>query len=130
MSTLREQMVHHMQLRGLSRNTQEAYVRAIRKLAEHYGVSPDQLTEEQVRKYLLYLKNKKMNRSIIKPTPTTEVSRITYIKTPPSWKALATCCILSSYSSFSLAWSCHAVRHCNVTKHLFFQPTTRAAVAS
>jgi site-specific recombinase XerD len=48
-----------MQLRGLSRNTQEAYLRAIRKMAEHYGVSPDQLTEEQVRKYLLYLKNKK-----------------------------------------------------------------------
>ena len=58
MSTLREQMVHHMQLRGLSQRTQEAYVRAMLKLAQHYGISPDQLTEEQVRNYLLYLKNK------------------------------------------------------------------------
>jgi site-specific recombinase XerD len=59
MATLREQMVRHMQLRGLSQRTQEAYVRAILKLAEHYGISPDQLSEEQVRNYLLYLKNKK-----------------------------------------------------------------------
>jgi site-specific recombinase XerD len=59
MTTLREQMTKDMQLRGLSQRTQEAYLRAIRKLAEHYAKAPDQLTEEQVGRYLLYLKNKK-----------------------------------------------------------------------
>jgi site-specific recombinase XerD len=57
--SLREQMVKDMQLRGLSQRTQEAYLRAIRKLAEHFGKRPDQLTEEQVGSYLLYLKNQK-----------------------------------------------------------------------
>jgi integrase/recombinase XerD len=59
MATLREQMTHDMQLRGLSERTQEAYLRAVRKLAEHYGQRPDLLSEEQVRDYLLWLKNEK-----------------------------------------------------------------------
>ena len=44
MTALREQMAKDMQLRGLSEQTQKAYLRAVRKLAEHYGRSPDQLT--------------------------------------------------------------------------------------
>ena len=52
-------MTKDMQLRGLSERTQEAYLRAIRKLAEHYGASPDGLTEGQVANYVLYLKNNK-----------------------------------------------------------------------
>jgi len=34
-------------------------VRVVRKLAEHYGKSPDVLTEEELRQYLLYLKNER-----------------------------------------------------------------------
>ncbi len=34
-------------------------MRVVRKLAEHYGKSPDVLTEEELRQYLLYLKNEK-----------------------------------------------------------------------
>jgi len=52
-------MAQDMQLRGLSQRTQEAYLRAVRKLAEHFGKSPDQLREEQVGNYLLFLKEKK-----------------------------------------------------------------------
>lgn len=55
MTPLRRRMIEAMQLRGLSERTQDTYTRAVRQLAEHYGVSPDQLTEEEVRQYLLFL---------------------------------------------------------------------------
>jgi len=32
-------------------------VRAVRQLAEHYHKSPDQISEEELRQYFLYLKN-------------------------------------------------------------------------
>jgi hypothetical protein len=39
MNPLRQRMVEDMQLRGLSEKTQDAYVRAVRQLAEHCGKS-------------------------------------------------------------------------------------------
>jgi integrase/recombinase XerD len=56
MSALRQRMIEDMQLRGLSERTQESYVRAVRQLAEHYGKSPDHLSEEELRQlcWLLY----------------------------------------------------------------------------
>lgn len=57
MNDLRQRMTDDLQLRGLSTRTQEAYLRAVRKLAEHFRTPPDQLDEGQVREYLLYLKN-------------------------------------------------------------------------
>jgi site-specific recombinase XerD len=48
-------MVEDMQLRGLSEKTQECYVGAVKRLAKHYGRSPDGLTEEEIRQYFLYL---------------------------------------------------------------------------
>jgi site-specific recombinase XerD len=50
-------MIEDMQLRGLSGRTQETYVRVVRQLAEYYDKSPDQLSEEELRQYFLYLKN-------------------------------------------------------------------------
>jgi len=47
-------MVEDMQLRGLSKKTQEAYVRAVRQLGEHYGRSPDRINEQELRQYFLY----------------------------------------------------------------------------
>jgi site-specific recombinase XerD len=52
-------MIEDMQLRGLSERTQDAYVRAVRQLAEHYGKSPDLVTEEELREYFLHLNNVK-----------------------------------------------------------------------
>jgi site-specific recombinase XerD len=52
-------MIEDMQLHGLSANTQEAYVRAVKQLAEYYDRSPEQITEEELRQYFLYLKNEK-----------------------------------------------------------------------
>jgi site-specific recombinase XerD len=57
-------MMEDMQLHGLSKGTQEAYVGAIRRLAQHYGKSPDQITEEELRQYFLYLsEEKQLSRS-------------------------------------------------------------------
>src|SRR6266567_5930334 len=59
MSELRQKMIECLQLRGLSERTQEAYVRAVRQLSEHYHKSPDLISEAELRQYFLYLKNVK-----------------------------------------------------------------------
>src|SRR5258705_7610032 len=59
MSELRQRMIECLQLRGLSKRTQESYVRAVRQLAEHYHKSPELITEEELRQYFLYIKNVK-----------------------------------------------------------------------
>jgi integrase len=57
-------MIQDMQLRGFSARTQECYVAAVRQLAEHHHSSPDQLHEEDLRQYFLYLaKEKKVARA-------------------------------------------------------------------
>ena len=64
MTPLRQRMIEDIQLRGLSPKTQRAYVRAVRQLAEYYHRSPDQIGEEELRAYFLYLKNeKRLSRS-------------------------------------------------------------------
>jgi site-specific recombinase XerD len=60
-------MLEDMQLRGLSARTQEAYSRAVAQLAQHYQRRPDQLGEEDLRQYFLYLTNKK---KLARPTTT------------------------------------------------------------
>jgi site-specific recombinase XerD len=52
-------MVEDMQLRGYSKSTQISYVSAVRQLAAYYGRSPDQITEKELRDYMLYLTNEK-----------------------------------------------------------------------
>jgi site-specific recombinase XerD len=52
-------MLQDMQLRGFSQRTQETYVRAVPQLAVHFHRSPDQLGEEELREYFLYLTNVK-----------------------------------------------------------------------
>jgi integrase/recombinase XerD len=57
---LRERMRQELQLAGLSDRTQEAYLRSVRQLATHFGKPPDQVTEPELRQYLLFLKNEKL----------------------------------------------------------------------
>src|ERR1700730_15987171 len=64
---LRQRMLEDMQLRGLSARTQEAYARAVWQLAEHYHRSPEQLSDEDLRQYFLYLANEK---KVARPTTT------------------------------------------------------------
>ena len=59
MTELRQRMLENMQLRGLAPKTQAAYLRAVRQLAQYYSKSPDQITQEELRDYFLYLKNEK-----------------------------------------------------------------------
>jgi site-specific recombinase XerD len=50
-------MLADLQLRGYSTATQVAYLRAVRQLAAYFDKSPDQITEEELRQYFLYLRN-------------------------------------------------------------------------
>src|SRR5262252_5852750 len=53
MSPLRARMIEDMKLAGLAPTTQEIYLQAVRSLAKHYHRSPELLAEEEVRRYLL-----------------------------------------------------------------------------
>jgi len=59
MTALRKHMIEDMQLRGLSENTQQAYVQAVRNFALHYNKSPEKISPEELRGYFLYLTNEK-----------------------------------------------------------------------
>ncbi len=55
--SLRERMSQDLQLRGMAKRTHDGYLREVRKLACYYNSPPDQLSEQQVGDYLLYLIN-------------------------------------------------------------------------
>jgi integrase/recombinase XerD len=55
MSPLRQRMIETMQLRGLAPRTQESYLCAVQQLALYYHKSPDTITEDELRKYFLFL---------------------------------------------------------------------------
>ncbi len=57
--TLRQRMHQDLQLAGLAEGTQKAYLRAVRQLAAHFRKPPDQITEHELRQYLVYLKNER-----------------------------------------------------------------------
>jgi integrase/recombinase XerD len=59
MTPLQQRMIEDLQLRGMSARTQQMYVRAVRQLAQHYGKPPDQINDEELRQYFLYVKNVK-----------------------------------------------------------------------
>ena len=59
MTPLRQRMIQDMQLRGFSARTQECYAAAVGQFAQHFHTSPDQLSEEHLRQYFLYLANEK-----------------------------------------------------------------------
>lgn len=55
MTPLRKQLIDELVLRGYAEKTKEAYVRAVAGLAAHYGRSPDQISDQETRSYLLHL---------------------------------------------------------------------------
>lgn len=56
----RERMLADMVVAGLAERTQEAYLRAVRLLSQfHSHADPTQLTEEQVKGYLLWMRHEK-----------------------------------------------------------------------
>ena len=55
-------MIEDMTLAGLAVRTQQIYAQAVRRLAAHYHRSPDLLSEEEVRTYLLGLRRRGVAR--------------------------------------------------------------------
>ena len=66
MSPLRMRMIEDMTLAGLSPGAQAAYIDAVRKSAAYYRRSPDQLSEEEVRAYILNLRERGAARGTFK----------------------------------------------------------------
>ena len=62
MSPQRQQMIEAMILAGLSEGTQRQYLRAVWRLAKYYRRAPDQLSEAEVRAYLLDLRQRGVAR--------------------------------------------------------------------
>jgi hypothetical protein len=79
MTPLRQRMTEDLQLRGLAAKTQDAYLRDVCQLAEHYHKSPDLVSEEELRQYFLYLKNDKQARAASTPSPCTASGSFTPI---------------------------------------------------
>ena len=59
MTKLRERMIQEMTLRGLSDNTQRAYLQAVSQLARHHDRSPSQISNREVKAYLFQLHQNK-----------------------------------------------------------------------
>lgn len=55
MTPLRKRMTEDLQLKGYAQATQQSYLKSVCKLARHYGKSPDQVSEEELRAYFLHL---------------------------------------------------------------------------
>ncbi len=55
MKNVKQRMIEDMKLRGLAPSTQKRYLDAVTALANHFHRRPDQISEEQIRNYLLYL---------------------------------------------------------------------------
>lgn len=55
MTALRQRMIEDMKLRGLAPSPQRAYVQAVRDFAVHYNKPPDQISDEELRSYFVYL---------------------------------------------------------------------------
>jgi site-specific recombinase XerD len=52
-------MLEDLQLRGLAPRTQQCYVEAVKHLTQHYRRAPDQISEDELRQYFLFLINDK-----------------------------------------------------------------------
>jgi integrase/recombinase XerD len=64
MLSIWDRMLDDMQLAGLAERTQYAYLCAARRLSDHVHKPPDQVSEDDLRHYFLYLRNqRKLSRS-------------------------------------------------------------------
>jgi integrase/recombinase XerD len=77
MSPLRARMTEDITLAGLALGTQKLYAQAVYRLAAHYRRSPDQLSEEEVRGYLLGLRQRGVHAAPSRPVITAFDSSIT-----------------------------------------------------
>ena len=59
MTPLRKRMTEELEIRNYSPKTIRLYVDNVARLARHYGKSPDRLSREEIRGYLVYLVEEK-----------------------------------------------------------------------
>ena len=57
MTALRQTMLEDMRVRNLAPHTQKAYIGCVAAFARHFGKSPDQLGPDEIRAYLLHLRD-------------------------------------------------------------------------
>jgi integrase/recombinase XerD len=55
MTTLRQNFIRELVIRGMSPRTHEAYIGAVYRLARHYKKSPDQISDEELKNYVFHL---------------------------------------------------------------------------
>jgi len=55
-SPLRKRMLEDMDMRGFSVRTQNSYIQSVVKLSRYFKRSPDTLTDEEIRRFFVYLK--------------------------------------------------------------------------
>lgn len=65
MTPLRQRFTELLCLRGYAARTHESYISAIAALARHYGKSPERLTNEEIRSYVLTLHSRGLSFSTI-----------------------------------------------------------------
>jgi integrase/recombinase XerD len=63
MTPLRQRYIDDLRLKNFSPGTVRVYVHAVAKFAQHFGRSPDTLTREEVRAYLIQLIDRGVSRS-------------------------------------------------------------------
>lgn len=56
---LYSRMAEDLHLGGMSQRTHDGYLRAVRQLADYCKTGPDKISEAQLRRYFLFLKNEK-----------------------------------------------------------------------
>jgi site-specific recombinase XerD len=74
-SALRQRMIEDMNLHGFSPKTQSGYVRSVLGLACYYQRSPDQIAEQEIRRYFVHLT---CERKLARPTITVALSGIKF----------------------------------------------------
>lgn len=62
MTLLKQRMLEDLRIRNYAATTVECYVRSVADFARHFNKSPDQLGEEEIRSWQLYLLNEKRVR--------------------------------------------------------------------
>jgi integrase/recombinase XerD len=75
MRAIRQRMIEDMQLHGYSEKTQTAYLGAVRGLAGHYHRTPEEITQDELRSYFLYLVKE---RGVARSTLTIHLSGIKF----------------------------------------------------
>ena len=90
---LRQRMHQDLQLAGLAEGTQKAYLRAVKRYAAHFNKPPDQISEQEFREYLLYLKNQRRYSATSLKVAASGILFFYTHTAPRDWPTFKTLCI-------------------------------------